>query len=257
MAEPVDRIHARWALPALTGPVERVAVVGIYRDEQPIARLIDEVLESRHRVDVRLGSMDVAPPRLRDVTAREHLRAGKFQNLNELVAVDDADLDWLLIVDDDVVLPAGFLDRMIEVCRRCDFALAQPAQTRGSNANWRIAKRHFLSLARQTGFVEIGPVTLLRRDALAVLAPFPAHVRYGWGLDFVWAEVMRRHGLLLGIVDALAVEHSSRAVATTYSWDAAQAEGRRFLETVPHAPTSITTEPPRRIFRWAPRRAGR
>ncbi|WP_230081295.1 hypothetical protein [Aeromicrobium senzhongii] len=228
-------------------------VVGIYREDEPIASLVEELMTSRHDVRFRLGAMADSGPRLSHVTAREHLSAGKFQNLNELVEADDGESDWLLIVDDDVLLPRGFLDRMVEVCRRCDFALAQPAQTRFSNANWPIAKRHFLSLARETKFVEIGPVTLVRRDAVRLLTPFPADLRYGWGLDFVWSEVMERHGLGMGIVDALAVEHASRAVASTYSWDSAQEEGRRFLETVDHAPIGVTEGSGLRTFRWAPR----
>lgn len=252
-AEPVDRVHARWALPDPTGPAQTVLVVGIYREDEPIASLAAELGSSRHDVRFRLGSMAAAATPLRHVTTQEHMSAGKFQNLNELVAADDGDAEWLLIVDDDVLLPPGFLDRMIEVCRRCDFALAQPAQTRTSNANWPIAKRHFLSVARETRFVEIGPVTLVRRDAVELLTPFPADLRYGWGLDFVWSEVMRRNGLRMGIVDALAVEHSSRAVASTYSWDRAQAEGREFLETVDHAPVSVTDGSGLRTYRWTPR----
>ncbi|GEO89798.1 hypothetical protein AFL01nite_21250 [Aeromicrobium flavum] len=251
-AEPVDRLHARLVLPEPSGPVQRVTVVGIYREGEPIASAAAELAASRHHVDFRLGAMGESAPQLRDRTAQECMSAGKFQNLNDLVEGVGTESDWLLIIDDDVLLPPGFLDRMIEVCRRCDFALAQPAQSRTSNANWPIAKRHFLSLARETRFVEIGPVTLVRRDAVQLLTPFPADLRFGWGLDFVWSDVMRRHGLRLGIVDALAVEHSSRAVASTYSWDRAQEEGREFLKTVDHAPVSVTDGSGIRTYRRAP-----
>ena len=56
----------------------------------------------------------------------------------------------------------------------------------------------------ETRFVEIGPVTLFRRDAAAALLPFPP-LRYGWGLDLAWAAVADEHAWTVGIADALAV----------------------------------------------------
>lgn len=83
------------------------------------------------------------------------------------------------------------------------------AQTRLSSANWSVTNRHPLTLARQTEFVEMGPVALLRADAGEHLLPFPADLRYGWGLDVHWAQQLSdaaRHGRL----DGVAVVHVSR-----------------------------------------------
>lgn len=239
IAERADRLYAKsLRLLKMTGPVERVVVVGIYRDAEPIGDAVRELKRSRHDVEVRLGSMDAAAPELADVTAGEDLHAGKFQNMNVLLE-GVRQSDWLVIIDDDVILPSGFLDQAIEVCRRLDYALAQPAQTRLSNANWSIAKQRLFTIARDSLFVEIGPVTLLRADAQRLLVPFPADLRYGWGLDLHWAKVIQDAGLRAGIIDALAVVHASRAVASTYSWDAAQAEGQEYLKGVAHLPPSI------------------
>jgi len=240
--ERLDDRFARLAAPRRFGRPEDVLVVGIYRDGEIIGRAVEELRRSHHRVTVRLGAMGDPVGPLADVTALSHLSRGKFQNVNDLLTGQEGH-DWLLVIDDDVELPAGFLDVFIEVCRTYDFALAQPAQTRYSNANWPVTKRRSLSVARTTRFVEIGPVTGVRADAMQRLLPFPEALRYGWGLDFHWAHVMQTHGLRMGVVDVVAVKHVSRQVASTYSWDAAQEEGRAYLRSVPHLPTSVAARP--------------
>lgn len=238
-AEWVDDVSARrLSFMKSHGPAQRVVVVGIYRDAQPILSVVEELRASRHDVEFRLGAMGDIPPELADVTTHGHMSAGKFQNLNVLIEGMGSP-EWLLIIDDDVLVRRGFLDAAVELCQRLDLALAQPAQTRFSNANWRLTKQRLLTVARQTRFVEIGPVTLIRKDAQRLLLPFPADLRFGWGLDFHWAHIIESAGLRLGVLDALAVVHASRKVASTYSWDAAQEEGRAFLARVPHLPTTV------------------
>lgn len=252
-AERIDNVYTR-TLSGLhhRGAPRSVVVVGIYREAEPIGAAVRELRASRHDVTVRLGAMGATPAELADATPADHLTAGKFQNLNVLTT-DMGDPDWLVIVDDDVVLPRRFLDHAIELCERLDLALAQPAQTRHSNANWPLTKRRLLTIARETEFVEIGPVTLIRRDALRVLLPFPADLRYGWGLDFHWAKLMQDAGLRMGVIDVLAVVHASRKVASTYSWDAAQEEGREYLAGVPHLPKEVAEADGTVRHRFVPR----
>ncbi|BDV29526.1 hypothetical protein Microterr_01860 [Microbacterium terricola] len=249
----MDGAFARSFRMLRTGPRRRVGVVGIYRDAEPIGTAVAELRASGHEVIVNLGAMGDIPDELRADTGADHLTAGKFQNLNVLVH-DLPAVDWLVIIDDDIVLPRGFLDVAIEVCERLDLALAQPAQTRFSNANWIVAKRRLLSVARTTRFVEIGPVTLVRADAARLLLPFPADLRWGWGLDFRWAYLMEHAGLRMGVVDVAAVVHASRKVASTYSWDAAQEEGRAFLRGVEHLPNDVAKGRGLRTYRLLPRR---
>ncbi len=53
---------------------------------------------------------------------------GKFENLNALLAAHPPDgFDWLLVVDDDVALPRGFLDRFLFLAERLDLR-ARPAR---------------------------------------------------------------------------------------------------------------------------------
>ena len=84
------------------------------------------------------------------------------------------------------------------------------------------------SLARETGFVEIGPVTVLRRDVAAELTPFP-DLRFGWGLDLHWAAVARERGWTMAVVDALPVRHDEAGVASSYAHADAVAEAAEFL----------------------------
>ena len=218
-------------------PVRDVLVLSIYRP--PAQRLVDArpALGSPrgHRVRYAFGSTADAVDALREDTLATGLSGGKFENLNALAGGDEP-LRWTLVVDDDVVLPARFLDRFIGVIERFDLALAQPAQTHASHAAWPLTRRRGGSLLRETRFVEIGPVTAFRADAAAELMPFPP-LRYGWGLDAHWAAVAERNGWKVGIVDALPVRHDEGAVAATYSGDDAIDEARRFLAERPYVPS--------------------
>jgi len=222
---------------AATGPSRSVIVAGIYGDDADrIARSADELMRSQHSVEVVLGARGRADARLQQLTAAEGLAGGKFENLNAILAErDPAARDWLLVIDDDVLLPRGFLDRFVAICEALDFALAQPAQTWRSHAAWRITRRRGGSIARETRFVEVGPVTAFRADAAAELFPFPP-LRYGWGLDVHWAALASRHGWKLGVVDALPVRHDRAPVATSYSHEGAVAEAREFLRERPYVP---------------------
>jgi hypothetical protein len=222
---------------AASGPPRRVLVVGIYRaDARRMTRTVEELRHSRHDVEFALGTLDAPAPELTELTEADHLSGGKFENLNALLAARPlAGHDWLLVVDDDVLLPRGFLDRFIAICEALDFGLAQPAQTARSHAGWHITRRRGGLVARETRYVEIGPVTAFRADVAAELVPFPP-LRYGWGLDVHWSALARDRGWRLGVVDALPVRHDRAPVASEYSHAAAVAEAREFLRERPYVP---------------------
>ncbi len=151
--------------------------------------------------------------------------AGKWENLNALLESQTlGDHDWLLIFDDDVVLPRGFLDSFLFLCGRFDLVLAQPAHKFFSHAAWAVTRRRAASVARRTRFVEIGPVTAIRADAFPTLLPFP-ELHMGWGLDAHWGAVAAEHGWPVGIIDATPVRHT-RPVAGGYDQSAARRGGR-------------------------------
>jgi hypothetical protein len=215
-------------------PRRDVLALCVYRpSSQRVSALAAELTASRHAVRLGLGCIGESPPGLADRTIAAGLSGGKFENLNVLLdRAQPADFDWLLVVDDDVVLPDRFVDRLLGLCERLGLALAQPAQTLASHSAWRVTRRRPDALARETGFVEIGPVTALRKDAAAEITPFP-ELRYGWGLDLHWAALARRHDWRLGVLDALPVRHEEAGVAAAYPYEAAVEEARSLLATRP------------------------
>jgi GT2 family glycosyltransferase len=207
----------RLALAAEREPPRRaVLALGVVRPQYGglAARVRAELERSRHRVELH-----TCAPQGR----------GRFENLNRLLGEHPPEaFDWLLIVDDDVQLPHGFLDRFLFVCERFEFALAQPAHRLDSHAAWSVTRRRAGSVARETGFVEIGPVTAFARATFSALLPFP-ELRMGWGLDVHWAAIARERGWRCGVVDAVAIRHRAAPAASAYPREAAVAEARAFL----------------------------
>ena len=205
---------------AARAPRRDVLVATVYGPESRcIGPTLDELRGSRHHVRVAAGS-----------TA--DLREGKFQNLRQLLA-DQEPADWTLVVDDDLRVPRNFLDGFIALVEAFEFDLAQPAQTLASHAAWPSARRVPFSVARQTNFVEIGPLTAFRRRAAAELLP-PPPLAMGWGLDLHWGALAHERGWKLGVIDALPVRHEWRPVGGSYSAADATAEAQRFLADKPY-----------------------
>lgn len=202
-------------------PLRRVLILGVERPEHSaLATAIrDELLRSRHDVELHTSGAN---------------GRGKFENLNRLLAEHPADgHDWLLVIDDDVELPRGFLDRFLFLCERFSLALAQPAHRLHSHAAWPVTRRQARSAVRETRFVEIGPVTAFASRTFPVLLPFP-ELRMGWGLDVHWAALAREHDWRCGVVDAVSVRHRAAPAGAAYERDAAVAEARAFLNGRPY-----------------------
>jgi len=202
-------------------PRRRVLALAIERTDTanvlPAAR--EELLRSHH--EVRFASSDAGD-------------RGKFENLNALLQDHPVrGRDWLLVVDDDVVLPSGFLDVFIFLAERFGLRIAQPAHRRRSHAAFAVTRRRAGSVARETAFVEIGPVFAFHAAVFATLLPFPP-LRIGWGLDAHWSAVARSNGWRIGVIDATPIRHGIRRIATSYDRRAAVDEARTFLEHRPY-----------------------
>jgi len=158
----------------------------------------------------------------------------KFENLNLLLdGADTASFDWVVLLDDDVVVPAGFLDPFLYLAESRRLRLAAPAHRRRSHAAWRLTRRQWASVVRETAFVEIGPLTALHRDTFALLLPFPP-VGMGWGLDAHWSWLAREHDWPVGIVDLLPIAHLLAPAASEYDREAAVVQARTFLASHPY-----------------------
>ncbi len=206
-------------------PPRRVLVLCVARPEHRrlVKRIRGELASSRHEVELCVG----APA-----------GRGKFENLNLLLDTHPAqEHDWLFVVDDDIVLPHGFLDRFLLLAEHFGLNLAQPAHRRASHAAWQVTRRQPRGLVRETHFVEIGPVTAFARSTFATLLPFP-DLRMGWGLDLHWAALAHEHGWRCGVIDAVAIRHRAAPAASAYSREQALAEARAFLADRPYLSAS-------------------
>lgn len=245
LASRLSRILSRWGKPAFRtrsrSNAKRVLVVGIYLADKKntVEHLVKAFGSSRnYQVNQRWGSLNGAPPsaRVAGVTSLKiEGRIPKFTLINKLLAnVDLSEYDYLIVCDDDITVPRGFLDRLLECQSHYDFALAQPARTHNSYLDHSIVEVVDGLDARETRFVEIGPLFCLRKDAFSSLLPFDECAPMGWGLDFVWPAMLQAAGLRMGIVDATTVDHSHRKPFTQYDGGAALRGMNAYLATRPH-----------------------
>jgi hypothetical protein len=223
-------------------PRKRVLVTSVYRPGSLLAGALPRLASEQHDVTLALGAVEGPERALAEHTVLERLGGGKFGNLNQVLErTGRRDFDWILVVDDDLVLPRRFLDRFVALCERFALDLAQPAQTLRSHSAWRVTRRRPASLVRETRFVEIGPLTAFGRRAAAELLPFP-ELRFGWGIDLHWAALAEERGWRLGVVDATPVRHESATVGSAYPRADAEVEAAEFLASRPHLPASRAGE---------------
>lgn len=220
----------------------RVLVLGVYMaDRTNSADHLVQAFASTQSVQVEQrwvalnGASD--SPGLRDVTSIiATQREPKFSLLNRLLRPADMDdFDFVIACDDDIYLSKGFLPAYIAYQQKFDFAVAQPARAWHSHFDHSFVLRRPWLQARQTLFVECGPLVSFRKDAVKLLLPFDQTSQM-WGMDLVWSEVIDRHRLKMGIIDALSIDHSLRPQASVYNRAEEAAAMNTYLSTRPHIP---------------------
>ncbi len=218
-----------------------ILVLGVYlTDKENYAPgILAELQKSRDWVvDQRwVGLGKAAPdPDLQAPTAWHQKKpTPKFVLLNRLLAdINLAAYEYLLVVDDDIILPEGFVDDYLSLVERYHLAVAQPARTHDSYIDHPFVERLDGISARRTRFVEIGPLFSLHRSAFKAFLPFDEASPMGWGYDFVWPRLALDHGLHMGVVDAVAVAHNLRPPVMHYDYNLANAAMGCFLAQRPH-----------------------
>ena len=219
----------------------RVLVLGIYLADRPnsVEHLVDAFSASRHfQVTQKWIGLLGQPPSaaVRAVTDQIILEPRpRSPLLNVLLSgVAWRDYDFVVISDDDIVVPKGFLDALLRYQIKFDFALAQAARTPTSYVDHSINRQCLDTVARRTRFVEIGPLMSVRRDFASDILPLDEASPMGWGLDLAWPVLAEKRGLRMGIIDAAAVDHSMRKPRAGYSAEEAWQSMLDYLETVPH-----------------------
>lgn len=219
----------------------RVLVVGIYlADKENLALRITQELarSSDWNVAQRWVSLGKNPPDSDMAPFTMQVTdtfSPKFLLLNQLFEkIDLCDFEYVIVSDDDIHLPAGFVDRYLALVSRYDLTLAQPARTHDSYIDhWFVEQLDGID-ARRTRFVEIGPLFSLHRSAFDHFLPFDEASPMGWGNDFVWPILAEKHGLRMGIVDAVPVAHNFRKPVAYYDHGANAKHMSKYLAERPH-----------------------
>jgi glycosyltransferase involved in cell wall biosynthesis len=214
---------------------ESVLVLGVYLASKPnaVEDIVACLSESRrHRVRQKWIALGGDPPSaaVAAVTVdRVDTFTPKFHLVNNLLAREDLSrYQYVMLVDDDIVFPRGFVDRFVALQRHLGFGLAQPARTSRSFIDHPIVEQQRGSIARQTLFVEIGPVVSFHRSVFDLVFPFDLTSPMGWGYENVWSARLTSQGLTMGIIDAVPVDHSLRPPVAHYRWADAD-QGRTAL----------------------------
>ena len=251
LAEPSRRSARRRALagalsdasprPQLAHPV---VLLMVYRRAN--AALVE--LMVRHAgpgADVRLWALDALAGSLASHTLG--LGPGRrFENLNRLLSARDvAPGAWIVVADDDAFFVRGGLARLMDRMEAAEFTIGQPAHDLRSwwNSPFTIARPGLV--ARETAYVEQGPVTVFTPEAQVLVFPLPESNDMGWGVEAQWSS-LRARGLRLGIVDETRVVHAQRP-ASAYD---PSVERDRMRERVASAGLGSIWEIQRTLARW-------
>jgi hypothetical protein len=219
----------------------RILVAGVYLADQPNnVASISRNMASSAGLGVSQCWAAIGLSRQSDVpqpALRVRHPQPKFSLINALLArVDLAAFEYVIVCDDDISLPPRFLDDFIALQRRLDFRLAQPARTPGSHIDHDIVCQQEHCVARQTLFVECGPLFSMHRSVTDLLVPFDTESPMGWGYEYVWSWRLAQRYLRMGIVDCVPVEHRMRVRGSCYSVEEARHAERKLLSSHPHHP---------------------
>lgn len=182
------------------------------RNEGNVLRLVRQLPAGS---EVHLHALDHAAPGLAEWT-RASGPGARMPLLQSLIeAHPPREGRHVLVFDDDVVFPHATPGRFVALAAAAAFDLAQPAHGVKSIRSFRFNRVAWVSTARRTRMVEIGPVLLISPRAQRLVLPFPGDVGMGFGLDVRWAA-LRAEGIELGVVDATPIRHLG-TIASAYS----------------------------------------
>lgn len=110
--------------------------------------------------------------------------------------------------DDDLEANTATLNRMFSFFHAFELALAQPALTRDSYYSWDNLLQRDDYILRFVKFVEVMAPIFDRPSLKACLKSF-GESRSGWGLDWLWPELVAKGRTdRIGLIDATPVKHT-------------------------------------------------
>lgn len=200
-----------------------------------VSRRVDQSAPMRKFLVFVVPSKDMASPLLRtldgdrnfDVAARfyevpgvneplldgaEFVMTGGLSKFHSAALfIEELDLrdsyEGFLFLDGDLEFDSGALSSFLSLVHAMDLDLAQPSVTRDSHCYWKMAFNQPAFIYRETSFVEV-MAPYMSRFALSRMLPTFSRSISGYGLDFVWPELIGRSGI--GVVDAFQIRHAER-----------------------------------------------
>jgi hypothetical protein len=141
----------------------------------------------------------------------EHRPGPKWSCIGELL-VERPELieryEHFWFPDDDLAADTLSINRMFALFQGFGLKLAQPSLTQDSYRSWPQLLQREHSVLRRVAFVEV-MAPLFTRSSLRQCLPSFSESRSGWGLDWVWPQVLGGHqDGLIGVIDAVAVKHT-------------------------------------------------
>lgn len=167
---------------------------------------------------VHLHALDETAPELADLTRSSGpgLRSQLHQRLID--AFPGRPGNDLILFDDDVEFAGSSPTEFLGLVHQFGLDVAQPAHARGSNTSHDFNRMKRFTIARETNFVETGPLVVFSPHAQTKLFPIPGDIQMGYGLDVWWSLRREPDALRLGIVDATPINHTG-AVRADYNAD--------------------------------------
>jgi hypothetical protein len=182
------------------------SLICVYRARN--ARLVERLVTPAARLGMSVGlwALDEPAPALSEWTVGRGagLRMALLNRLWE--GVGRGVRGPLVVADDDIAFTSGGFTELLAAAERCGFDLSQPAHDAWSKWSIRLTRGRLLSLARSTTFVEIGPLVVVAEECVSKIVPFPDDFGMGWGLDFLWRDLLEE-GSRFGIVDSVRIRH--------------------------------------------------
>ena len=207
----------------------KVLILMVYRANN--VRLVQAILrEVGPGADVRLWALDEVAPDLagQTVGCGPGTRFAHFNFLYRSKGIEEG--AWVVLADDDALFVKGSLTETIALMDRAGFALAQPSH---SVLGWWTSlfnvARPF-SLARDTNYVEQGPIVIIESSFAKEILPLPEDNDMGWGIEAEWYQA-KQGRFRIGVIDACRVAHWSRN-ATSYPAGPEMVSMRRRLAAV-------------------------
>jgi hypothetical protein len=162
--------------------------------------------------------MDFDDPNSKNATYIVKRKGLRFKLLSHFMKDHPEVLDayeHYFVMDDDVETSPSDIRRLLSICRKHHFDLAQPALDHGSHAAFEYNRKVDKSLFRLTSTVEIGLPVFSRRAFLHFQEDLHfLPVGIGWGVDSIWG--IKWHagkgksiwGGKIGVIDDVHFKHA-------------------------------------------------